>query len=179
MPPRRRRTHPHPASNPSPIPRPMLKSLSRCLLFLALLGTAGCQLITGLLDDSDCPPRYSSRYGCVRVVVKVQAPPPPWPQRHIFDIRAVPAREGTGLNTIFAASADTGTTRLHLTRRDRPYGSEVDTASVWISATIFDHSGPPVVGVRLPVFAADSVLYLADYQRGRHVDTVRLTLRRP
>ena len=155
----------------------MTKLLTRGLSCLALLAAAGCRLLTGL-DNGNCPGTYGSRYGCVRVVVVIDAPPRPWPQRHVFDLRAEPARERTGLNLILGASPNTGENRLHLARRDRSYQGTGDTASVWISSVIFDDSSPTPVGVRLPVFAADSVLYVADFRRSR-VDTVRLTLRRP
>jgi hypothetical protein len=114
----------------------------------------------------------------VRVVVVIDAPPPPWPQRYIFTLSAVPARDGTGLNGDYGASPNTGQNRMHLARHHPPYGNTGDTASVWISAAIYDNSNPPPVGTRLPVFGADSALYLADFNR-RRIDTVRLTLRRP
>lgn len=153
----------------------MPKLLSRGTLCLALLACAGCELLG--LDNGNCPGTYGSRYGCVRVVVVIDAPPRPWPQRYIFDMRGVPAREGTGIGLVLGASPNTGQNRLHLARQDPPY-PDVDTASVWISATILDNRPDWPVGVRLPVFAADSALYLADFNRSR-VDTVRLTLRRP
>jgi hypothetical protein len=50
---------------------------------------------------------------------------------------------------------------------------------MWIKAAIYDDSDPrPPLGERLPVFGADSALYLVDFNRSR-IDTVRLTLRRP
>ncbi|HEY0016625.1 MAG TPA: hypothetical protein VGC13_09915 [Longimicrobium sp.] len=154
----------------------MPKLLSRGVPCLALLlACAGCELLG--LDNGNCPGTYGSRYGCVRVVVVIDAPPRPWPQRYIFSLGAVPAREGTGLKGNYGASPNTGQNRLHLARHNPPH-PDVDTASVWISATIFDNRTDWPVGVRLPVFAADSALYLADFNRSR-VDTVRLTLRRP
>ena len=152
----------------------MPRLLSRGVLCLALLACAGCDLLG--LGNGNCPGTYGSRYGCVRVVVVIDAPPRPWPQRYIFDLRAVPARDGTGIGLVLGASPNTGQNRLHLARQDPPH-PDVDTASVWISAAIHDNSNP-VVGERLPVFAADSALYVADFNRSR-VDTVRLTLRRP
>jgi hypothetical protein len=154
----------------------MTKLLSRSLPCLALLACAGCQLLLGL-DNGNCPGTYSAEYGCVRVVVVIDAPPRPWPQRYLFDLRADPAREGTGIGHQFGASPNEGENRLHLRRPDRPH-PDTDTASVWISARILDNQPDWPVGVRLPVFAADSALYLADFNRSR-VDTVRLTLRRP
>lgn len=154
----------------------MTKLLSRGLLCVAVLACAGCQLL-GLDSNGNCPGTYGSRYGCVRVVVVIDAPPQPWPQRYIFNLRAEPAREGTGIGLHLGASRNLGQNRLHLARRRPPY-PKTDTASVWISATILDNQPNWPVGVRLPVFAADSALYLADYNR-RRVDTVRLTLRRP
>lgn len=101
----------------------------------------------------------------------------PWPERYLFDLRAVPEREGTGLHLNLGASPNPGQNRLHLARQDPPY-PDTDTASVWISATILDNPADWPVGTPLPVFAADSALYVADFNRTR-VDTVRLTLRRP
>lgn len=156
----------------------MTKLLSRCLLCFALMGAAGCQLITGLTDGSNCPARYAGRYGCVQVIVMVETPPQPWPQRYIFDLWAMSAREGTGLKWNHAASPNTGKNRLHLARHNPPH-PDTDTASVWITAKIVEHpTAEYPTGVPFPVFAADSVLYLADFDRTR-VDTVRLTLRRP
>jgi hypothetical protein len=154
----------------------MTKLLSRGLLCLALFACAGCQLLLGL-DNGNCPGTYGGRYGCVRVVVVIDAPPPPWPQRYIFALSAVPAREGTGLGGHYGASPNTGQNRMHLARRRHPH-PDTDTASVWISAAILDNQPDWPTGVRLPAFAADSALYLADFNRSR-VDTVRLTLRRP
>jgi hypothetical protein len=155
----------------------MTKCISRCLLCFALLVCAGCRLLTGL-DNGSCPGTYGSRYGCVRVVVVIDAPPRPWPERYLFDLRAVPARERTGLDLNLGASPNTGENRLHLARHGQSYRATGDTASVWLSATIFENPPEYPVGVRLPVFAADSMLYLAEFDRAR-VDTVRLTLRRP
>jgi hypothetical protein len=154
----------------------MKKPISRGLLCLALLVCAGCQLLG--LDNGNCPGTMGTRYGCVRVVVIIDAPPRPWPEPHYFSLGAVPAREGTGLNEDYGASPNTGQNRLHLARHDPPWRGTGDTASVWIHAAIFDHSTPPPIGERLPVFAADSALYVANFNHVR-VDTVRLTLRRP
>lgn len=153
----------------------MTTLLSRCLPCLALLACAGCDLLG--MGNGNCPGTMGSRYGCVRVVVVIDAPPRPWPQRYIFSLGAVPLREGTGLNGDFGASPNTGQNRLHLARHDPPYRGTGDMASVWIAATISDDSNP-TVGVQLPTFAADSALYLVDFNRSR-IDTVRLTLRRP
>lgn len=154
----------------------MTKLLSRGLLCLAVFACAGCDLLG--LGNGNCPGTYGSRYGCVRVVVVIDAPLRPWPQRYTFDLRAVPARERTGIGLVLGASPNTGQNRLHLARQDPSYQGTGDTASVWISATILDNQRDWPVGVRLPVFAADSALYVADFNRSR-VDTVRLTLRRP
>jgi hypothetical protein len=155
----------------------MTRFLSRGLACLALLACAGCQLLG--LDNGNCPGTYGSRYGCVRVVVVIEAPPRPWPERYIFDLRAVRAREGSGIRLVLGASPNTGQNRLHLTRRHPPRPqTHPDTASVWISATILENPPGYPVNVPLPVFAADSALYVADFDRLR-VDTVRLTLRRP
>lgn len=157
----------------------MKKLLSRCLLFLFPMALTGCQLITGLKDGGNCPARYVGEYGCVQVIVMIDTPPQPWPERYIFDLRAVPARRGTGLNDPnFAASPNAGRNRLHLARHDPPNQLTGDTASVWISARILDYPPESPTGVPLPVFAADSALYLVDFNRSR-VDTVHLTLARP
>jgi hypothetical protein len=154
----------------------MTKLFSRWLPCLALLACAGCQLLG--LDNGNCPGAMGSRHGCVRVVVVIDAPPKPWPQRYIFDLRAVPGREGTGLGHNSGASPNTGQNRLHLVRHERPWRGTGDTASVWIRAGIYDTSTPAPIGEPTPVFAADSALYLANFNHVR-VDTVRLTLRRP
>jgi hypothetical protein len=98
----------------------MTKYLSRGLLCLGLLACAGCQLL-GLDSNGNCPGMRGSRYGCVRVVVVIDAPPRPWPQRYIFSLDAVPLREGTGMNHEMGASPNTGENRLHLARHDPPY----------------------------------------------------------
>lgn len=154
----------------------MKNLLRRSLLCLVLLACAGCDLLG--LGNGNCPGTYGSRYGCVRVVVVIDVPPQPWPQRYIFDLRAVPARDRTGIGLVLGASPNTGENRLHLARQDQSYRGTGDTASVWISAMILDNRPDHPLGVRLPVFGADSALYLADFNRSR-VDTVRLTLRRP
>lgn len=161
---------------PPPRSQLMKRLLARCLLPVALLGAAGCNLVTGL--GNNCPATYDARYGCVRVVVNVQAPPQPWPDPHRWALHAVPAREGTGLGGNLAARPGPGTMRFHLGRRERQWPGTGDTASVWIVAKLLDDPRPIQVNVPLPVFAADSVLYVADFNRSR-VDTVRLTLRRP
>jgi hypothetical protein len=154
----------------------MTKYLARCLPCFALLLCAGCPLLTG--GNGSCPGTYGSRYGCQQVIVIIDAPPKPWPQRYIFVLLSDPVREGTGLHTDRAASPNPGRNRMNLARHDRPYRGSGDTASVWISSTIYENRPDYPVGVRLPVFAADSVLYLVDFNRSR-ADTVRLTLRRP
>jgi hypothetical protein len=152
------------------------KFLSRGLACLALLTCAGCRLLTDL-DNGNCPLTYGSRFGCVRVVVVIDAPPRPWPERYIFNLAAVQAREGTGIGLVLGASPNTGQNRLHLARRRTPR-PHTDTASVWIAAKILENPPEYPANVPLPVFAADSALYVADFDRLR-VDTVRLTLRRP
>src|SRR5688500_11139618 len=117
----------------------MMKLLSRSLPCLVLLACAGCDLLG--LGNGSCPGIAGSRHGCVRVVVVIDAPPQPWPQRYLFDLRAVPARDRTGLGLNIGASPNLGENRLHLARRDLSYRGSGDTASVWISATIVDKIG--------------------------------------
>lgn len=162
-------------SHPRIAPHLMTKLLSRGLLCLGLLACTGCDLLG--MGNGNCPGTMGSRYGCVRVVVVIDAPPKPWPQRYIFSLVSVPLREGTGMHQEIGASPNTGENRLHLARHDPPYRGMGDTASVWIAASIVDSSNPQV-GTRAPVFAVDSALYLVDFNRSR-IDTVRLTLRRP
>lgn len=161
----------------------MTRSHARRGLLCALLGAAACERAPTDLEESGlCPQtREFGNHGCARMVVVVQAPPQPWPDRYIWDVRALPARQGTGADVALAPRPDSGVVPLGLIRWHRPEAGSEDTASVWVSARILDAARPIQAGVPLPVFAADSVLHVARFAPvgGRPpVDTVRLTLRR-
>jgi hypothetical protein len=161
--------------------------MTRLLAGFGILGTllwvAACErkIPTELAVDSGaCPQtREFSNYGCARLVVIVEGPPQPWPVERLWDVRAVPAREGAGGGLVLAPRPDTGAVPLELIRWYQPAPGTGDSASVWVSAAMFDDSHPP--GPTLQVFAADSVLHVARFApvgSRPPTDTVRLTLRR-
>ena len=70
-----------------------------------LLGVAECERETPVeLAESEACAQTSefANHGCARLVVMVEAPPPPWPAGRRLDVRAVPAREGTGADLSLA-----------------------------------------------------------------------------
>ena len=149
----------------------------------AVLAAAGCHLLTGSEDDPTvCFQTYEfGNFGCARLVVIAEPPPQPWPVGYRWDVRALPAREGTGTDVTFSSSPDTGAVALRLIRRMPPDAGSEDTASVWVRAQMLEDPRPVLVGVPLRVVAADSVLHVARFAPvgGRPpVDTVRLTLQR-
>jgi hypothetical protein len=153
-------------------------------LVWALLWAAGCERApTDLAESAACPRTYEfGNYGCARLVVIIQGPPQPWPERYLWDVRAVPAREGTGADLALAPRPDTGTVQIHVTRWHSPAPGSQDSASVWVSARMLEDPRPVQTGVPLQVFAADSVLHVARFAAVGSTpptDTVRLTLRRP
>lgn len=160
----------------------MTRFIARGALACALLWAAGCERAPTDLAESDvCPPtREFTNFGCARLVVIVEGPPQPWPERRLWDVRAVPAREGAGGGLALAPRPDTGFVPLELIRWYPPDPGTGDSASVWVSAAIFEDPYPP--GATLQVFAADRVLHVARFAAvGSRppTDTVRLTLRRP
>lgn len=155
--------------------------LARCLLPAAML-LAACEPSTGL-DDGDGPCRQTyefGNHGCARIVVMVQGPPRPWPALYYWDVRAVPARAGSGADLSLAPHPDSGAVPLHLIRWHPPEPGSGDSASVWVSARLLADSQPNPGG-GLAVFAADSVLHVARFApvgETPPVDTVWLTLQR-
>lgn len=162
----------------------MTRSFARRGLGCALLWAAGCgRAPTDLAESDTCPQtREFGNYGCARLVVIVEGPPRPWPERYLWDVRAVPVRQGTGADLALAPRPDTGVVPLGLIRWHPPAAGSEDTTSVWVSARMLEDPRPVQTGVPLPVFAADSVLHVARFAAvGSRppTDTVRLTLRRP
>jgi hypothetical protein len=157
----------------------MTRWIARRGLVCAVLWTAGCGLVpTDSAEDGTCQQTYEfGNYGCARLVVIVEGPPQPWPAVRRVDVRAVPAREGTGSDVALAPFPDTGAVPLGLIRWHAPAPGSGDTASVWVSARMFDDRS-----ARLTPFAADSVLHVARFApvgSRAPLDTVWLTLRRP
>lgn len=162
----------------------MTKLPSRRWLVCGLLWMAGCGPVIEPDDDERgaCPQTGEfGNYGCARIVVMVQGPPQPWPALYRWDVRAVPAREGTGADRSFAPRPDTGAVPLQLTRWHPDLVGSGDSVSVWVHARLLDDVRPIQPGVPLPVFAADSVLHVARFApvgETPPVDTVWLTLAR-
>lgn len=162
----------------------MMKWLARrAVLCGAVIVAGACSLLTGSDEDPTvCRQTYEfGNYGCARLVVIVNPPPQPWPVGYRWDVRAVPAREGTGTDQAVSSRADTGGVELRLIRRMQPDPGSQDTASVWVRGQMLHDTRPWPVGVPLPVVAADSVLHAARFApvgARPPVDTVRLTLRR-
>lgn len=149
-------------------------------LLCAMLWAAGCggETLTDLAESGGCPPTGElTNYGCATLVVMVQGPPQPWPAGRRWDVRAVPARQGTGADLSLAPQPDSGAVPLGLIRWHPPASGSEDTASVWVSARLLEDTG-----ATLTVFAADSVLHVVRFTAVGSpppLDTVRLTLRRP
>lgn len=153
--------------------------------FAIAFAASGCRSAT----DNDrqelaaCSQTYEfGNYGCARVVAAIDGPPSPWPTSYRLDVRAVPARVSSGASVAVAPQPSLGAVPLRLTLRGPPSQAVGDTLSVWVVARMLEDPWPPVVGVPLPVFAADSVLRVvrwAPVGGVPQVDTVRLVLRRP
>jgi hypothetical protein len=162
----------------------MRRWIARCGLSGVMFWAAGCgQTPTNLAESEACAQTHEfGNYGCARIVVMVEGPPQPWPVGRRWDVRAMPARDGTGADLALAPRPDTGAVRLGLVRWQPPAPGAGDSASVWVSARMLEDPRPVGSGVPLQVFAADSVLHVARFAAvGARppVDTVRLTLRRP
>lgn len=161
----------------------MTRLLAGCALLGTMLLAAGCgETPTDQADSGTCPQTYEfGNYGCARIVVMVEGPPQPWPAFYRWDVRAVPAREGSGGDVAFSPRPDTGMVPLQVTRWHSPGPGSEDTASVWVAARLLEDPRPIQSGVPLPTFAADSVLHVARFARvGERppTDTVWLTLQR-
>lgn len=158
----------------------MTRRLAGGGLMCAMLWAAGCERATptDLVEHGGCPQTGEwANYGCASLVVIVHGPPQPWPTARRWDVRAVPARQGTGADLSLAPQPDTGAVPLGLIRWHPPAPGSEDTASVWVSAHLLEDNG-----ASLTVFAADSVVHVARFAAvgsPPRVDTVRLTLRRP
>jgi hypothetical protein len=159
----------------------MMKSVARrAILCGAMLGAAGCSLLTGSdADPAVCRQTYEfGNYGCARMVVTFQPPPKPWPAGYRWDVRVRAVREGTGAGAAFPPYPDTLPVTLELIRYQMPDPGSEDTSSVWVVAKMLEDSR--AIGVPLPVFAADSLLHVARFApvgSRPPVDTIRLTLR--
>ena len=158
---------------------------ARVALATIVFATAGCRSAT----DSEhrelaaCPQTYEfGNFGCARVVALVETPPEPVPAAYRLDVRAVPARPASGAGPSLADEPRLGFVPLQLTLWEPPPPGVRDTLSVWIVARMLEDLSPPVVGVPLPVVAAESTLRVvrwAPVGGVPPVDTVRVVLRRP
>lgn len=156
--------------------------LSLVLAAIASAFVPACGVVDPEPDPLLCRQTYEfGNFGCGRVVAIVEAPPQPWPEYYRWDVRARPAREGTGAKATFPPDSKPGVIPLELTRVGPPVQGTGDTASIWVSARMLEDPRPVQMGVPLPVFAADSVLHLirfAPVGSRPVVDTVRLTMKR-
>ncbi len=140
-------------------------------------------------DDSPVAPELEAcpqtgefgNYGCARVVAVLTFPPKPWPDRVRMDLRVRPV--GSGEDVFFQdPNPGEGVNPITIIRRLPPLKGGGDSLSVWVRAAILEDPRPIVVGVPLPVFAADSVIHLASFSgvgTVPAVDTVYLALKRP
>ena len=127
---------------------------------------------------------YAGDSGCARIVVLLKAPAEPLPPLYRMIVRSwfAPSRE-------FAEHARTApdqNPRLHPSMMNimRPNVYPLpttDTASVLVTAYLYEETRPVQIGVPLPVFAADSVLITAKFApvgSVPRVDTVQLVLKK-
>ena len=147
-----------------------------------MIVASACRSATGA-DEEDpaaCPQTYEfGNYGCARLVAIVEGPPTPWPASFLFDVRAIPIGEFSGLGVALAPAPGLGAVPLQLTLWQPPPQFSGDTLSMWVRAWMLEQAA---TGGRLTVFAADSVLRVvrwAPVGEVPPVDTVRLVLRRP
>ena len=155
-----------------------LTSSPVCLLAV-LVAAASCNPFTDPQSDLNCPQTYEfGNSGCARLLVILDGPPLPWPASYRWSVRALPA---DSVLQVFALGPDpvAGQVPLKVTLW-LPLAQGVDTASLWVVAKLLDDSGPIVVGVPLPVFAADSTLHPTVFvpvgERAR-TDTIHLSLK--
>ena len=167
----------------SPTPSFLVHRISRVALAAVALGAGGCRSVTDRTraDPVACPQTYEfGNFGCARIVALVEGPPTPWPARYRFDVRAVPARSSSGATVTIAPEPGVGPVPLQLTLWGGPASAEGDTLSVWIVARLLEDPAPPVVGVPLRTFAADSTLRVIRFAKVGAVppvDSVPLLLR--
>ncbi|HEX2078790.1 MAG TPA: hypothetical protein VHG08_13800 [Longimicrobium sp.] len=157
----------------------MMRSLTRCVLPVAMLWAAGCEPSTGLEDVEPCPQLAEvPNHGCARIVVMVEGPPKPWPELYGWSVYAVSVRRGRDFVFGSASHVEAGVVQLLLIRNEPPTPGLEDSASVWVHARMLAHPPEPEPPSE---FAADSVLHVARFaptgERPR-VGRVRLTLQR-
>ena len=158
--------------------RQPLRPFRSALLIVTLAGAGACREPTKpVFDPTRCQQTYEfGNFGCSRVIVLV-TPPSELPSAYRYNVRGIPARD-TGFESVFSQPSQAGSNELYFIQWS-PVTE--DTLSVWVVARVLDQSEPVVVGVPLPVFAADSVLRVirfAPVGSKAPVDTVRLSLHR-
>lgn len=156
-----------------------LTSSPKYLLAAVSLAAASCNPFTDPQSDLNCPQTYEfGNSGCAKLLVILDGPPLPWPALYRWSVRALSADSAL---QIFALGPDpvNGQVPLRVTLW-LPLAQGVDTASLWVVAKLLDDRGPIVVGVPLPVFAADSTLHptlFAPVGERARTDTIRLSLK--
>jgi hypothetical protein len=159
--------------------RPSNPSILRPQIAVVLtVALAACNSFTGSDARSACPQTYEfGNYGCARLVAILDGPPQPWPASTRWSTRVHSADPALWLEAFGLDPAD-GRVPFELTLWTAlPHGR--DTASVWVVAKLLEDPRPIVVGVPLPIFAADSALHLAQFAavgEQPRADTIRLTL---
>lgn len=135
-------------------------------------------------SEDVCPTSSVSTYGCGQVVALVDGPDPlTWPKGSRIDIRAIPARVGSGQSESVSTLPWLVSAQIDIRAGQNPvYPVGADTLSMWIVARIIDDPRPILPGVKLNLFAVDSgikvVTYVKQNQR-LHSDTIRLSLKKP
>jgi hypothetical protein len=160
--------------------------MSRNLLLLIFAVFAvGCDASIGSVPPSDevCPTSSVSTYGCGRVVALVDGPDPlTWPKGSRIDIRAVPARVGSGQGEYASRLPWLVSAQIDITAGQNPvYPVGSDTLSMWIVARIIDDPRPILPGVKLNLFAVDSAIKVVTYVKQNHrlrTDTIRLSMKK-
>lgn len=151
------------------------------LLAAALIAPVGCGISDPEVEPSACPQTGEfGNYGCANLVLMVEPPERPWPDRIRWDVRAVPAREGTGADITGPSEPGPGPVTVRVTRWFPPSPAPADTASFWVVGRLLEDPRPVVIGVPLPVFATDRVLHVVRFAPVGSVaptDTIHLHLR--
>lgn len=156
---------------------------SIALTLLPALALAACHDPSPIESAGDrCMQTYEfGNYGCARIVAVATLPSAPWPVSYRYDVKVMSANPMIVTTAYYPGSVVRDTVALTLTRYSSPPPGAGDTMSVWVVAKLLDQTHP-VASVPLPVFASDSVLYLAHFAPVGSApvpDTVRLTLTRP
>ena len=160
-------------------------SVCRVGIAAAVLVAAACRATTASerARGDACPQTYEfGNYGCARVVALIDGPPRPWPDPYRFEARLTPARPSPAGSATSPTSTFASTVPLQYTLWSPLAPAGTDTLSVWVVARMLEDPQPAVVGVPLPLFAADSVLRVLRFAPVGSVpptDSARLTLRRP